>query len=139
MDQIVLDTNVIVKLFLEEEGSDTAVKIKDAHIEGKVEVMVPSLMKYELVNVLKYKNFEKEEIKEAIEAVRDYAFSVVDVNDFVVNKIVDFSVDYNISAYDATYVAFAYHIGALFYTADDKMLLKVKKLNFVRPLSHFSV
>ena len=139
MDQIVLDTNVVAKLFLKEEWSDVALKIKDAHVTGKIEVILPSLTKYELINVLKYKGFKKGEIKEAIEVISDYAFSIIEPNDIVVNKIVDFSGDYDISGYDATYVALASHIGAQFYTADEKMLRKVKKLDFVRHLSSYPV
>ncbi len=139
MDRIVLDTNVIAKLFLKEEWSDIALKIKDAHVDGKIEVTLPSLTKYELINVLKYKSFEKEEVREALEVISDYAFSMIEPNDIVVNKIVDFSADYDISGYDATYVALANHIGAPFYTADDKMLRKVKKLDFVKHLSGYPI
>ena len=139
MAQIVLDTNVVAKLFLKEEWSEVAVAIKSAHIQNEVEAVVPSLLKYELISALKSKGFKKEEIKEALEVIRDYAFSIVELNDFVFNKVADFAEDYNISAYDAAYVALAHHMGIVFYTADDKLLLKVKKLNFVKHLKAFSI
>ena len=139
MDQIVLDTSVIAKLFLEEEWSDIAIKIKDAHVQGKIEIAAPSLAKYELINALKYKNFGKEEIKDALEVIRDYAFLIVEPSDLVINKTADFSMDYGITAYDATYVAFANQLGKTLYTADNKMLLRVKKLNFIKHLTSFSL
>ena len=139
MDRVVLDTNVVAKLFLDEEGSEIAARMKDAHIGGKIEAVLPSLTKYELANVLRYKDFGREEIKEAMEVIRDYAFSVIDIDEQVVNKMIDFSVEYNISAYDAAYVALAYHIGAPFYTADRKIPLKLKGLDFVKHLDQFSL
>lgn len=139
MDRIVLDTNVVAKLFLKEEWSDVAVTIKDNHIQNKVEVVTAPLLKYELISALKSKNFNKEEIKEALEVIRDYGFYVVELNDLVFNKIADFVEEYDISAYDAAYVALAHYMGVVFYTADNKLLLKVKKLGFVRHMKEFSV
>jgi predicted nucleic acid-binding protein len=135
MVQIVLDASVIAKLFLKEEWSDAAIRLKDSHIEGKIEVTVPSLLKYELMNALRYKNFAKEEIKEALEVVRDYGFSIIELDDRLFDKVAELSVDYNISVYDAAYIILAEDTGALFYTADKKVLLKVKKLKFVKHLS----
>lgn len=48
----VLDTNVVVKWFLEEDGSDRAAPYLDQLLEGSAEVLVPSLLFYELANVL---------------------------------------------------------------------------------------
>jgi predicted nucleic acid-binding protein len=137
MAQIVLDASVIAKLFLKEEGSDMAIRLKDGHVEGKIEILAPSLMKYELISALKSKNFSKNEIQLALEVVRDYGFSIIALDDELFDKVAELSIDYNISAYDAAYIALAEDTGVILCTADEKMYGKVKKLDFVRLLSEF--
>lgn len=137
MDQIVADASVIAKLFLEEEWSGVAIRLKDSHVIGKIEVIAPSLLKYELMNTLRYKNFAKNEIKEALETIRDYGFGIIELDDLLLDRVAELSVNYNISIYDAAYIALAEDTDALLYTADGKMLLKVKKLKFVKHMSEF--
>ena len=48
MEQVVIDTNVVVKLFIKEENSDSALKLKDSYLAGKIDITVNSLMKYEI-------------------------------------------------------------------------------------------
>lgn len=134
MVQVVLDASVLAKLFLEEDGSDAAAGLKDSHVEGKIEIVSPSLAKYELMNVLRYKGFTKEEIKEALEAIRAYGFYMTEFDDALFDRTAELSVDHNISVYDASYIALAEDTGALLYTSDKKLLLKVKKLKFVKHL-----
>jgi len=137
MAQIVLDASVVAKLFLKEEGSAIAIRLKDGHVEGKIEIVAPSLMKYELISALKSKNFSKNEIKLALEVVRDYGFSIMELDDALFDKVAELSIDYNLSAYDAAYIALAEDTGVILCTADEKMHGKVKKLGFVRLLSEF--
>jgi predicted nucleic acid-binding protein len=137
MAQIVLDASVIAKLFLKEEGSDIAVRLKDDHVEGRIEILAPSLMKYELISALKSKNFSKNEIKLALEVVKDYGFSTIELDDELFDKVAEIACDYNVSSYDASYIALAEDLGVILCTADGKMHGKVKKLDFVKPLGEF--
>jgi predicted nucleic acid-binding protein len=98
---------------------------------------MPSLVKYELMNVLKYKGFTKREIIEALEVIRDYGFLILELEDAVINRTAEISVDYDISAYDATFIAFAQDVGAMLYTADRKLLAKVRQVKFVKHFSEF--
>ena len=137
MEQIVLDTSVVAKLFLKEELSSNAIRLKDKHIKGEIEIVAPSLLKYELINALKSKRFTKVEIKEALEAVRDYGFSIVDPEDQALDNAAALAVDYNISSYDASYVALAKDLESELCTADGKLVEKASRLNFVKHLSEF--
>src|ERR1700684_4195091 len=98
MAQVVLDTSVIAKLFLKEDGSEVAIAIKDHHIKGKIDIVMPSLVRYELVNLLKYKGFKKHEIVEALEVINDYGFLILEPDDAVIKEIARICVDYDISA-----------------------------------------
>jgi predicted nucleic acid-binding protein len=137
MRQVVLDTSVIAKLFLDEPYSEKALEIKDGHLSGELEVLAPSLLKYELVNTLIYKRFKSEEVKEAVEVITDYGFSFVELDSVTLNRIVELSVKYGITAYDAAYVAVGSLSDADVYTADEKLLGRVKKLNFVKHLRDY--
>ncbi len=137
MDQLVLDASVMAKLFLDEEGSDKAIELKDRHVKGEIEIMAPSLLKYELINALKSKRFSKNQIKDALEVVRDYGFSVVDPEDAVFDEAIELVSDYNISSYDASYVALAKGLETEMCTADQKLLDKIPKLKFVKHLKEF--
>jgi predicted nucleic acid-binding protein len=52
--KIVVDASVAVKWFVEEEFSDLALKLRDMHVNGLVDLVAPSLMPYEVLNALKY-------------------------------------------------------------------------------------
>jgi predicted nucleic acid-binding protein len=137
MAQVVLDTSVVAKLFLKEEGSEIAIAFKNSHIKGEIDIVMPPLVKYELMNTLRYKGFTKQEIIEALEVIRDYGFLILELEDMVINKVAEISVDYDISAYDATFIAFAHDISATMYTADRKLLKKVNEIKFVKHFGEF--
>lgn len=138
MAKLVADASVIAKLFLDEEGSGIAIKLKDEHIDDKIELIAPTLLKYEIISALKSKRFSKDEIKEALEAIDDYGFSIILPNGVLFNRIAEIAVDINVSAYDASYMALAESMGCLFCTADGKLVTRAKeKLKFVKHLKEF--
>ena len=137
MEQVVIDTNVVIKLFLKEEYSDFALKLKDSYLAGKTDIVVNSLMKYEFINVLKYKKFSSAEIKLALRAMADYNFQIEELSDPIADLTSDLAVEYNLSSYDASYVALASFLGYNLYTADIKLINKVSNLNFIKHIKEF--
>ena len=129
MEQVVIDTNVVIKLFLKEEYSDFALKLKDSYLAGKTEIVVNSLMKYEFINVLKYKKFSSAEIKLALRAMADYNFQIEELSDPIADLTSDLAVEYNLSSYDASYVALASFLGYNLYTADMGVGHKSPRIN----------
>ncbi len=137
MEQVVIDTNVVVKLFIKEEHSVSALKLKDSYLAGNVDIIVNSLMKYEFINVLKFKRFSAEEIMLALKAIDDYGFQVEELSSEAASFTSDLAVKYNISSYDASYVALASLLGCKLYTADGKLIKKVGNLKFVKHIKEF--
>ncbi len=137
MEQVVLDTSVVAKLFLKEEWSDRTLKLKDRHIEGEMEIVAPSLLKYELINALRSKHFTRSEIKDALEVIKDYGFVVVDPEDSVFDDMAELVSEYRVSAYDAAFVAMARNLDAKLCTADQNLIDKVPKLKFVKHIKEF--
>jgi predicted nucleic acid-binding protein len=137
MEQVVIDTNVMAKLFLKEEFSDLALRLKDYYLAGKINVAINSLTKYEFINVLKYKKFSSAEIKLALRAIDDYAFQIEEFSDHIADLTSELAVEYDISAYDASYVALASFLGCDLYTADGKLIRKISNLKFVKHIKEF--
>jgi predicted nucleic acid-binding protein len=137
MEQVAIDTNVVVKLFINEDDSDSALRLKDAYLAGNIDIAVNSLMRYEFINVLKYNKYSSGEIKLALKAVDDYNFQVEEFSSQAAALTSALAVSYDMSAYDASYVALASLLGCKLYTADRKLIKKISNLKFVRHIKEF--
>lgn len=64
----------------------------------------------------------------------------ITLHDFheIVDDTVSFSLKYGITIYDASYVALAKALNDLLYTADEKLLYKVKDLSYVKHIKDIS-
>ena len=60
---MVLDASVILKWFLDEDGSNIAIDIKKSHVAGIVTIVIPDIIIYEVGNALRYEpEFSPEEV-----------------------------------------------------------------------------
>lgn len=139
MEQVVIDTNIVVKLFIKEEYSDFVIKLKDSYINGDIDIVTNSLMKYEFINALKSKRFSSAEIKLALRAIDDYAFQVEEFSENISSLTSDLAEQYNLTSYDASYVALALILECNLYTADSKLLNKVPNLAFVKHIKEYKL
>ncbi|MEM2082365.1 MAG: type II toxin-antitoxin system VapC family toxin [Candidatus Bathyarchaeia archaeon] len=55
MERIVVDASVLVKWFVDEEGSREALAIRRRYVEGEVEIVARELIIFETLNALRYK------------------------------------------------------------------------------------
>ena len=68
--EVVVDASVIVKWFVEEEGSNKSLKLRDQYIEGSIRIIAPELMVFEALNALYYKKlFSEDGLKRISEAL----------------------------------------------------------------------
>jgi predicted nucleic acid-binding protein len=67
---VVLDTSVILKWFRQEEIlADQALRLRQAYLAGQVTISVPTLLAYELANVLRYKReLTTEQVQQAVQS-----------------------------------------------------------------------
>lgn len=130
---VVADASVIVKWFVEEEYSDNARALKRAYSEGLVDIAVPSLMKYEVLNALKYSGaFGEDDLKTAATILDAFQFTTYDLEEDYAAKTVEAAIRKGITIYDAAYVALAQLLGTALYTADEKLMRKVGDQRLVR-------
>ncbi|ABL77460.1 type II toxin-antitoxin system VapC family toxin [Thermofilum pendens] len=122
MREAVVDASVVVKWFVEEEGSDKALKVRDMYVEGEVELVAPELLVYEVLNALYYKRlFSEEEMAQVLEALEAYSFKLYPLKGEYARKALEISYRCDVTVYDASYVALAVLRDTYVYTADEKL------------------
>lgn len=125
--EVVVDASVVVKWFVEEEGSDKALRLRDKYIDGEISIIAPELMIFEVLNALYYKRlFSESEMKEISEALEAYSFTLYSLKGEYAEKTVETAVENGITIYDASYVALAMIRDTYLYTADEKLIEKLK-------------
>lgn len=139
MIEIVTDASIVVKWFIEENDSDKARFLRDKFIEEKVEVIVPSLLYFEVLNALKYSQlFNPSELDNAGESLENYGFKVITIKNEIREQMVKIAVDHDITIYDASYLGLSIALGITFCTADEKFIKKLppKLKKHVKSLKH---
>lgn len=126
---IILDSSVAAKWFFPEENSDTATKIKDDFASGIISIAVPTLFYYELNNLLKTATkrlrLNAKNAQNVYEAFLKLSF-VAYCSEDLMKKTLKKAIEFDISSYDASYIALANHLRIPFFTADQKLLKKIK-------------
>lgn len=129
--RVVLDASVAVKWFHEEDFTTEALRIRDAADKGKVEIIVPSIFPYEVINALRKPPnlFDKEQLKSAGESIelRDLLGEKADKGDL--NAILELTFRYSINPYDASYLLIAKRFKTKVITADKELVERTGKDN----------
>ncbi len=133
MNKFVLDTSVLVKLFVNEERREQAHSIFSRAVTGEFRILAPSLIIYELVNALIKNNVPKPDLLKAVnileEAIEAGILHIANPSPAVIAKAVDMAqtdtggLGY-ISSYDSMFHALAITEDAVFITDDHKHYIK---------------
>jgi len=128
METVVIDASVLIKWFVNEIKSDSAIKIRDQYIKGEVNLMAPNLILYEVLNALKYiKLHNQDEVEEIFEIIINYGIELFTLNKELVNKSLEIAMKSKLTLYDSTYVALANIKEGKLVTADEKLLINTPK------------
>ncbi|MEW6481587.1 MAG: type II toxin-antitoxin system VapC family toxin [bacterium] len=133
---IVIDASVALKWFLQEKDSDRALRIREEHLSGLRGLNAPDLILSEVSNVLRFSpHYNSQATKSALVSLLDIDINVVVLSRGIYELAIELAYRYEITVYDAIYVALAQDLGYDFITADEKLYQKVKGLRFVKLLS----
>lgn len=129
MNNIVIDTSVVIKWFLPEQGSRLALKLKDDHLNGKIRICSRELLLYEFAS--SFKNYSKIKLdpKDFAIAVKTLASLKLAVFPLEYSELGDLYVlakELNISVYDCSYLLLAKKLKTSLYTADKKLYISAK-------------
>ena len=131
---MILDASVIAKWFLDEEGTEKALEIREKYFQDEFDISVPDLLIYEIANTLKYSNFSSPEIDRAITSIYSMDLFIVDPSENIMSKASEIAINNEITIYDATYVALAHQLSTKIITADKPLFKKTKDSFKVRYL-----
>jgi len=129
---IILDASVVVKWFSEEEYTEKALAIRERIRMGEERVIVPDLLLYELANALRYNpSFDANDVSDALTSIFDMDLEIVTPIPEIINLAVALAFEYNITVYDAFYIALAKDLELTFITADRRLCERVRGLDYV--------
>ncbi len=125
----VVDASVGVKWFVREREADreVALSFRQRHIEGSTRMIVPELFLLEVPNAIKTgRKSTEEELAEVLTTLADLDVQVEQHTQRVLRKTNAVAWAYNLTWYDAVYVALAETLGFPCVTADEALLRKMK-------------
>lgn len=138
MTIVVVDASVVAKWFLPERYSNESRTLRDAYVDGAIDLCAPSAMPFEVANALKYSDLlDNDRIEQSMTAVSEYAIDLIAFADIA--QIVDLAIEEDIPIYDAAYVALAEAIDSVCWTADGTLIktLSSQSQDYVNHIREF--
>jgi predicted nucleic acid-binding protein len=130
--EVVLDASVATKWFIDEAGSSAALKLLDAHLEGRTTVVAPTLLVYEVGNALRHHpSLTPPSAAAALNDLFDFQLSLVPPSSAQLAAALQRAYELKLTVYDAQYVVTAEERGCPLITTDGQ-ILKASKIA-VRP------
>lgn len=124
----VLDTNVIAKWFLQEEGTPRAEAFLQEMEQGRARIVAPSSLPYELANVFWTRRRDGLSEEAASQAWAEFVRLPVELrqDSDLLAEALSFSFRQQISPYDSVFVVLARELGCSFVTADVPLFTRVR-------------
>ena len=114
-----VDASVVVKWFVEEEGTDKALEIRDDFVAGDVALHAPSHLPFEVLNALRFSTLCTEErCVQALLALQAYGFTYHPLAGEMGRRALHLAFRGDLSVYDAAYLALARELATKVVTAD---------------------
>ncbi|MBB5253628.1 type II toxin-antitoxin system VapC family toxin [Sulfurisphaera ohwakuensis] len=127
----VVDASIVIKWFANENYSKEALILKESYVKGLEDLSAPCILPFEVLNGLKYTcGLGEKELEEVGKILSDFQITLYGFEDML-DEIVSLLLRYGITIYDASYIALGKILNDKVYTADEKLIRKVKELPFV--------
>lgn len=126
MNRVIVDASFCGAWILEDESSADAETLLERVESGEVSLFVPSLWKYEMLNLLRSAcrrgRLDATEASAAQQAVSRVPIGQVDVPDLTAeSEILRLAQTHDLSAYDASYLELAIRYKVPLYTSDREL------------------
>ncbi|MBI1869498.1 type II toxin-antitoxin system VapC family toxin [Candidatus Gottesmanbacteria bacterium] len=140
--KIILDTSVVLKWFVDEAGSDTAREYLENFIKGNHQLLIPTLLFYELGNACLQSSIPPQEISKIMELLQKLPFEIEDIGYIAFRKVYQNAFEYHLTYYDASYVTLMQKHNCELITADQRLFRKLKeifeKIRLLKGISSFN-
>lgn len=121
--KLVVDASVAAKWVNVEELSDKAVKVKDAHVNGDIELAAPIHLIYEVGNsIWKNKQLSNNDASVAISSIIKLDIQLIAMNVQRAQRTMDLARQVKTSFYDAAYLQAAEEMKIPLLTADQRQI-----------------
>lgn len=136
---IVVDASIAFKWYAEGEPDFAAAfRLLEAHLLKKQVIIAPELLLYELANAWSTKaRLDEKQAKLNLQNFRDARIQIQPYTFERIAKAIEFSKQYHVSVYDASYAILAKEKGCTLITADSKFVQQVN-LSFVHSLGTYT-
>jgi predicted nucleic acid-binding protein len=130
---IVPDTSVVIKWFRQGEVlAEQALALRAAYLDGQLQLSVPSLLAYELTNVLRYKDdLTTAQVEEAVQSLVDMGLESAPPTSILMRRAAVIAHAADATVYDATFAALAESLEATFVTADERLARRLADWPYV--------
>lgn len=123
MEKIVVDASFLLAVLLPDERPQKKFKkFLDQYANGKIELLAPNLIKYEVTNGIKSavirKRIPKKVGKELAEILNEFEIKTFTPN---YNQVFKLALKHEISAYDAAYLSLAKNKSVELLSLDEKL------------------
>jgi predicted nucleic acid-binding protein len=136
----ILDTSVIYKWYVEEEDTAKALLLRDDFVRRGVETVIPDFLFLELSNALRYNpKMEQEDVEDIVDNLFELGLETVVTTPTLTKEALRIAYDYQITVYDALYLALAQNLEFEFITADKKLYEKTKTLYLAKYLGDIKI
>lgn len=125
----ILDASVAVKWFAAtaETDRDRALSLRQRYVTGATRLEVPGSFALEVLNALRFSHrFGERDLVTAVESLEALALSVYPIDYDLLRSTVAIASAYQLTLYDAVYVALAERRGMPLLTADEALIQKMK-------------
>ena len=120
---LVVDANVVVKWFIEEEDTAKALLIRDDFVAEDVQLHIPAHLPFEVLNALRSNPDVSEERALQVQSAMDrYGFVLHPLRGELARRTVHLAYTEGLTVYDAVYLALSNALDAKLVTADDLLL-----------------
>jgi predicted nucleic acid-binding protein len=140
--EVVVDASVVVKWFLIEEFREQAIRLRDDYIEGKIELISPAVMPFEVLNAIRYssKGIKKDQLEGVGKSLLHYGIKQLLFNEERLQETTEIAIKDDITIYDAAYIALAKMKQTNLYTADKQLINKLSNANksFVKHIDSYT-
>lgn len=125
---LVIDASVAVKWFIPEPDSAKAIAIRDRLVDGKLELVAPDLLAYEVANTLRFHpEITKRQIEQDMEDLMALDIDLLMPTRELVAAATDIARDLEMTVYDASYLSVAQDLSTYLVTADRTLYARAER------------
>ena len=123
--EFVVDSSIVAKWFLNEEGTDIAITIRVKFATNQTKLSVPTLLFYEVMNALRFSgSFREGDLDIIVRSLSDYQFEIWRPVGRLLELSTKLSLKEDLTVYDACYIGLALRKGSRVVTEDKELLEK---------------